>query len=1179
MRENKLQRSVFYDSGRTRWRVVSTVVSTVAVALTILAGITIVSILVSPALPSLGLKAIGVLPHAEHLALNPSALKSPERVDPRSLRRRAIASQLDTDESTAKRLIQQRPPRSQRTIAAHDAEIQGMHPAGFTGTGVVAPSVITTSPPGYRSQLIGFYVNWDDASLLSLKEHLSQFDLVVPEWLHVVGPNAAVTPDDALQEALTLHYIRTHRPGLPVMPLVNNYDQTKQAWDSADLVRVLHTAAGRTSLANRLLTYIQSQGLAGIDIDFENLPPTSRNDLVAFMQQVSGVFHTKGLRVSEAVPAADPAYDYHRLAAASDFVMVMLYDQHSAGTAAGSVASIGWFKTVLAQRAAQIPASKLVVGIGSYGYDWVAGKPTQPVTFIQALTTAETMGGTLTLDPISLNPHYSYADQKGTPHQVWLLDAVSAYDELVAAHSLHPMGYALWRLGSEDPSIWGVLAGRDNPTAATARTMRVIDPSQMVAYEGSGEILRVTAKPTVGSRSISYDPSNGLVTAESTVRLASPYVLTQWGGGASKEVALTFDDGPDPYWTPKILDVLDLNNVPATFFIIGANGNSAPDVLRREYRIGEEIGNHTFTHPDIAVIPSDQLKWQLDATQRLLESVVGVRTVLFRPPYGEDSQPDTPRQVAPLLETGRLGYYTIGMNVDPNDWARPGTQQIIDRTVAQVEQGRGHIVLLHDGGGDRSETLAALPSIIERLHADGYTFVTVSKLLGLPRSTVMPPVPAKDHFFATIDSASFGLIDWLNVALYWVFMVGIVLGIGRLVLVGALALIERARRHRALGHAETPAFHPLTSVIVPAYNEEKVIVSSVRSLLASTYDDIEVIVVDDGSTDGTYRTAVETFASDSRVRVFTKPNSGKADTLNHGIARAHGEIIIGMDADTIFRPDAIAKLVRHFGDPRVGAVAGNAKVGNRVNLITRWQALEYITNQNLDRRAFDLLNCITVVPGAIGAWRKDLIVDAGGFTSDTLAEDAELTLRVLEHGYRIRYEDAAIADTEAPDTVRGLVRQRTRWIFGTMQAYWKHRRDLFNPKRGALGMVAMPNAIIFQILFQLLSPVMDLVMALSIVSIFEQRAQSPIDWSPAGFEHILFYYALFLALDVAASAIAFALEPDGEQWSLLGSLLLQRFFYRQLLYVVAWRSLVNAVRGTIVGWSHAERKATVSTAD
>ncbi|HAS85896.1 MAG TPA: polysaccharide deacetylase [Candidatus Competibacteraceae bacterium] len=364
--------------------------------------------------------------------------------------------------------------------------------------------------------------------------------------------------------------------------------------------------------------------------------------------------------------------------------------------------------------------------------------------------------------------------------------------------------------------------------------------------------------------------------------------------------------------------------------------------------------------------------------------------------------------------------------------------------------------------------------------------------------------------------------------------------------------------------------------MVPAYNEEKVIAQTIASLLASDHpQQFEIIVVDDGSSDATYRIARESFAHDARVKVFTKPNGGKPAALNFGLAQTRAEIIVALDADTVFTRDTLTKLVRHFANPRIGAVAGNAKVGNRINLLTRWQALEYITSQNLDRRAFDVLNCITVVPGAVGAWRRKLILQAGGFTDLTLAEDADLTMAIRRLGYAIVYEDEAVALTEAPDTVRGFIRQRYRWMFGTLQAAWKHRDVLFRPRHGALGFVALPNIFIFQVFFPLISPVMDLLLVWSLGSAAISHWQHPAEFSPDALWRVLFYYALFVTVDYLAAILAFALERR-ESWSLLVWLFWQRFFYRQLMYYVAIKSALTSLRGVLVGWGKLERKATVT---
>jgi peptidoglycan/xylan/chitin deacetylase (PgdA/CDA1 family) len=575
-----------------------------------------------------------------------------------------------------------------------------------------------------------------------------------------------------------------------------------------------------------------------------------------------------------------------------------------------------------------------------------------------------------------------------------------------AANQYHPAGYALWRLGSEDPSLWSVFGTGMQPASASADSLRTIRYGYDVDFEGTGEILQVAAEPHDGARELKQG-ATGIIEDERYTETPSTYVVRRTGDRPGL-VALTFDDGPDPAWTPRILDVLKQEHVPASFFIIGEYGQTNPALVRRIVAEGHDVGNHTFTHPNMGEIPGRVSDLELNATQRLIESLTGRSTRLFRPPYFGDAEPQTPNELEPIVRAqDRQGYITVGLHIDPDDWQLPGASEIVKRTVESVtsqttdDDVRGQIVLLHDGGGDRSQTLAALPEIIHTLRAKGYRFVTVSELAGLTQAQTMPPLPQQRGLLARTDEVAFYALSTGAWLLHWLFIVGIVLGIGRLALIGALALAQRLRsRRRERSHAGE-SYRPFVSVIVPAYNEERVIAQTIRSLLRSDYDNFEIIVVDDGSPDRTSEVVREQFADEARVRLFTKANGGKAEALNYGLRHARGEVVIGLDADTIFAPQTMAALAHRFYDPRIGAVAGNAKVGNRINVVTRWQALEYITSQNLDRRAFASLNCITVVPGAVGAWRRDLLVRAGGFSSDTLAEDQDLTLRVRRLGYRV----------------------------------------------------------------------------------------------------------------------------------------------------------------------------------
>jgi len=402
----------------------------------------------------------------------------------------------------------------------------------------------------------------------------------------------------------------------------------------------------------------------------------------------------------------------------------------------------------------------------------------------------------------------------------------------------------------------------------------------------------------------------------------------------------------------------------------------------------------------------------------------------------------------------------------------------------------------------------------------------------------------------------------------------------RLLLVGLFAIIDRLRRpHRPA----SPGYNPRVAVLIPAYNEETVIVRTIRSVLNSDYKNLHIIVIDDGSSDSTAEVARTAYAGEiaaGHVQVLSKPNGGKAAALNFALDRLTEEIYVGIDADTVIAADAISKLIPHFEDPRIGAMAGNAKVGNRVNLWTRWQALEYITSQNFERRALDLFHVVTVVPGAIGAWRTGPVKAAGGYPLNTVAEDADLTMSLLEAGWRVNYEDRSLAFTEAPINAKGLMRQRFRWSFGILQAVWKHKLAFVRNK--AMGLFALPNIVIFQMFLPLVSPFIDLMFLGGIVDYFIDRYYHPEAASAASFEKLLAYFGAFLLIDFVTSSIAFSLERrhpanKGDGW-LLFHIWLQRFAYRQLFSLVLAKTVKRAIDGKPFNWDKIQRTAKMSKA-
>ena len=1048
-------------------------------------------------------------------------------------------------------------------------------------------------PATYDPIRAGFFVSWDPNSLASLKKHYKDIDLLIPEQLHAVTPDGAITivdyernqtvkasPAEALSRLKKdkLHqWMRSLNPPveLPMMGLLNNYDGA--VWRGKELTGLLANPVSRRRLISAVVEYAIAAHQAGIVVDFEEVPETSQAHFRYFIGELAPALHAVGLKIMIALPARDDAYDYGFFGRETDAIILMNYDQHWLTSPPGPIAAQDWFVENLRQVREVVPAQKIVVGIANYAYDWTETSKKEPPHAAEfsiqgALLHVYESDADVEFDAASLNPHYSYSDEHNHTHQVWMLDAVTAYNELRASERLGVQGTALWRFGSSDSSLWSIWDAT-RPDDAMRGKLEDIAPGPDLILEGDGDIWHINDVPKHGRRNFSYDHSTDLITEEQYEAIPLSYDIDQLGGAENK-VVLSFDDGPDRRWTPKILDILKEKKAPGVFFVIGDQANRAPDILKREYAEGHEIGNHTFTHPKFDEISRTQIKWELNLTQRLLESTLGVKSILFRPPYGIDHQPEYAEEVAQLPYPQELGYLIVGQRIDPDDWSltedkhqRPA-QEIVDDVLRQAKH--GNIILLHDGGGERAQTLVALPQIIDQLRARGYEFVSVSDLIGKKRADVMVPLDFRERLAARADGVIFSIFQWSRFGIASVFILGIVLVSGRALIIGILAIIEKLRPD----HATLPDPPPGVTVLIPANNEESVIVQTVTSVLLSDLMDIHVIVVDDGSTDRTLELLQSNFGSNAAVQIIHQVNRGKAAALNQALSHAKTEIVITIDADTEIEPDAIRKLIRHFSNPTVGAVAGNVKVGNRSRWLTRWQALEYVTSQNMEKRAFDLLNCITVVPGALGAWRRQAIEAAGGITADTVAEDADLTIAIRRLGWRVTYDEEAIAWTEAPVTPKALIGQRFRWTFGTLQSFWKHGDTLFRPKYGTLGWISLPNIFVFQIALPLISPIIDLLFLGSLLlwGLAQLHiTQIPQLWTTADMQRSVVFFLGFLIIDILTCVVAFTLERH-EDWTLLIPVLLQRFYYRQLMYIVLFRSVKEAVSGRAVGWKGVEHE-------
>jgi cellulose synthase/poly-beta-1,6-N-acetylglucosamine synthase-like glycosyltransferase/peptidoglycan/xylan/chitin deacetylase (PgdA/CDA1 family)/spore germination protein YaaH len=1028
----------------------------------------------------------------------------------------------------------------------------------------------TKAAEAVHQQVVGFYVPWDDASKASLVRHIGQIDWLVPDLMFVTGKDHkfVVSKDRVLDAVLRMG---TSRP--KVLPMVQNVQNG--VWDVDGTAALLRDPKARKAFLDQLDAALTAKHADGMVFDFEELPTSSQRDYLHLIAEAKQRFGPRNMLVTLTVPVGDADWNLKAYAHFADRLFVMDYDEHENASAPGPIASQAWFVQQMRAAVAQIGPAKTIVAIGSYAYDWPKSGAADNDSVEEAWLTAHDSAAQIRFDPVSGNSTFDYTDDSGNPRTVWLLDAASGWNQLKAADAVGVSAVALWRLGYEDPGVWDALkAFQDSKFPPDLSTLRSVGD---VDVEGNGEVLRVTDTPTTGTRTVKTD-HRGLIRDEQYHSLPTPYVVTKTGYRPGY-VALTFDDGPDGYWTPRILDILKREGVNATFFVIGENAVAHPGLLNREIAEGNEIGNHSYTHPNMALLQKRGTNIELNATQRLIEAYTGRGTRLLRLPYFGDAEPTTDDELVPALRAQEDGYVNVGLHVDSEDWQEPGVPAILRNTfkgvAASNDKFSGNIILMHDAGGDRQETVEALPQVIETLKAHGYKFVTVSQLIGLTRDQVMPKISGKDLLAVRADVGMFLFLAALLALLKWLFFVAITLGIIRALLMATLATLS-AREDR---REPPPAIDPgrFVSVLIPAFNEATVIEGSIRRVLASEEVRVEVIVIDDGSTDGTSDIVRAAFADEPRVRLLTLENGGKAVALNRGLELSDAEVIVALDADTQFEKATIARLARWFVDERTGAVAGNAKVGNRVNLVTRWQSVEYVTAQNLERRALTRFDAITVVPGAVGAWRRAALDAVGGYPVDTLAEDQDLTIAIQRAGWDVAYDVEAVAWTEAPETFRALAKQRFRWAFGTLQCLWKHGAILRTRKPAGLAFVGIPQAWLFQIGFAVVSPIIDLALVISIVGTILRVHQHGWAQTHTDVLRMGIYWMAFTCIDLLCGWIAYRLEPRRQRFPAF-LLLAQRFVYRQLMYSVVLRAVSAALSGPWVGWGKLQRTGRVEAA-
>ncbi|MCA1841712.1 MAG: glycosyltransferase [Actinobacteria bacterium] len=961
------------------------------------------------------------------------------------------------------------------------------------------------SAPAGGSEVLGFAASDYDDTAAGIDR-----DVAGLSTLAVTGATLGAHAGTVEERPVTDGLVRAHLAGAAGLLVLSNYDG--HDWNPGRVKALVSDKRAQRQFISAVASTMARAPWDGVVLDFENLDGSVRESFAGLVNHLADALRRR--RVLVAVPAfTDPdsedaaPFDLARLTKNGVGIVWMAYDQHDSTSEAGPIAPLQWVHQTLMTALATVPPSQLLLGLPSYGYAWPApGKAgdTADLTVPEAASLAAQPGAKVAYDPVQAEWGGTLADGR----TVWYDDARSMAERAKIAAAAH-VGVALWRIGSEVPGALDSLG-----------LTPVKHPPQM-----PGRPVRDVSGPGV--------------------------------------VALTFDDGPDPTWTPRILKVLRREHVPATFFLIGREAERHPQLMRDEIDDGHVVGDHTYSHPDLAKTPDWRSRLEISGGAWVVEGETGRRPLLFRSPYGNgDAAPHT--KGADQLAAD-LGFHPVGWTDDTNDWRQPGVNTIVHAALSQLTERT--VILLHDGGGRRDQTVAALPRIIDALKAQGYLFTTADALDGAtpePYAVRRGPLAAARGLAVV---AAFRLQLALRRLLLWVAVATAVGALARLLLATPLAVIHRIRQRRRRVTVDV-ATAARFSVIIPAYDEELVIGKALAAVARLDPAPAEVILIDDGSTDRTAAVATEAareafgpggLSPGVRFTLVRQPNGGKAAALNHGLLLATTDVAVVLDADTVVSPGLLAAFAPHFGDPRVGAVAGNVKVGNRRNLLAALQALEYVVALNLDRRAQDVARAMAVVPGAAGAFRVAAVRQVGGYHSDTVVEDADLTAALQRAGWRIPYEPGAVAWTEAPECLGDVVRQRRRWSYGTVQVVAKHRRALLEPAAGNIGLVGLPWNLLTSVVLPAFGPFADLWLLYLV------------------FSNEIGVAASVLAVAVAADLVvaALAVAADGERWSLVALAPLLRLLWRPLQLVVVIRSLRRWAVGADQHWDKVSRYDTV----
>ncbi|WP_165352783.1 glycosyltransferase [Loktanella sp. IMCC34160] len=994
--------------------------------------------------------------------------------------------------------------------------------------------------------VLGYLPAEDPRAMSAYRAHCGDLDGIVIESYEFTGPDLRLR---ALSDDPFF--------GDPMQPGTDRYLAVAPAagLSAAEISTALSDPGLRNSVTGALMNAVVDRPSTGVCLDLSQTPEVGTEVLEALASDLERYFSSFGKTCLIAGPEAG-FWASPIIAGAFDLTIVTGFQKTQ--SVLEPLAPTQWFEERVIPVFGAMEPSRRGVALGVFGSIWTSGSATsRTVSFSEASWLLSRYDGSLGYSSRLGTSQISFVDETRRSNRIWLLDAVSLHNQLSEAGD--GASVLVWPLGFEDPSIWPVLRAPSQSLAALDALRGPIEMRDRVVEVGSGIAVTGIDAGETGQRQIDVDDA-GRVVGQRLVQVPRPVTVMRTTAGASGTALLTFDGTiAEPYWS-SLLDILDDSRISATFFLTDqqmlGQGPALNDLIDRGHTIGLMIRSHaepgTFESTVEGVFNN--------GAQQLLGHLSGERTTVVRAWHRPLGSPATPTQLHATIQLTEQGYIPIGSGATIRDIDADRDEMMAQLRDANLS-GRPAVLTFDLTSPQAALSVAALPRVLLDLRRDGFSIRSLSEGTNLAQPTLAP-----SHGIAPVwrDSVTYAILEFWYFKLTFVFLCLLLFAIIRSLIYLALAFVRRPQP------PIDRTFCPGVTVIVPAYNESKVIVQSIRSILKSDYPNFEVLVVDDGSSDDTSEAVMKAFGSNPKVRLIAQRNGGKWQAENRALHHVRTPFFVGVDADTVLDPKALWWIVQPFKDERVGAVAGFVEVSNPHNFLTWCQALEYRVSQSVTRRSFEVFNGIFVVPGAIGGWRLTAVEAAGRYSGDTITEDADLTVAVHRAGYKVRFQENARAYTEAPSHVSAFLKQRLRWTLGMLQTSWKHRRTIaeFRP----IGVISILDAIWFSLLTSFLSPLVDLLLISILIKLIYLAATGGSDIIGPLPVAVIGSYFVLLALDMVNTLAAFWFEKRFD-WRLLLLTPVLRFGYRQLIYISSIHAVIRAVSGRLPGWQKLQRRA------